>query len=115
MTVQPANVSSSCVSATHNSTDSPSSAGRVYIQEAARLALESVEKGRGGPFGAVSFRDGEIIGRGQNRVLLTGVPIYHAEMTAILDACGRIKPKDYFCSDQAASTTLELIAGEVGA
>ena len=50
------------------------------------LAIESVEKGWGGPFGAVIIKDGEIIGRGQNRVLLTGCPVYHAEVTAIIDA-----------------------------
>lgn len=114
MSVKPARVFSCCTSATHNSTDSPSSAGRVYMQEAARLAMESVQKGWGGPFGAVIVKDGQIIGRGQNRVLLTGVPIYHAEMTAILDACQRLNPKAYLGSDQAAGTTLELIPREAG-
>jgi tRNA(Arg) A34 adenosine deaminase TadA len=49
---------------------------RKFMEEAARLAIESVEKGWGGPFGAVITRDGEIIGRGQNRVLLKGCEIY---------------------------------------
>jgi hypothetical protein len=39
-----------------------------FMQEANNLAIESVEKGWGGPFGAVIVKDGEIIGRGQNRV-----------------------------------------------
>jgi len=47
----------------------------------------------GGPFGAVIVKDGKIIGRGQNRVLLTGIPVYHAEVTAIMDACERLNPK----------------------
>ena len=47
---------------------------RKFMEEATRLAIESVEKGWGGPFGAVIVKDGEIIGRGQNRVLLTGCP-----------------------------------------
>jgi deoxycytidylate deaminase len=45
---------------------------RKFMEEATRLAIESVEKGWGGPFGAVIVKDGEIIGRGQNRILLTG-------------------------------------------
>ena len=36
--------------------------------------------------GPLIVRDGEIIGRGQNRVLLTGIPVFHAEVTAIMDA-----------------------------
>jgi guanine deaminase len=40
-----------------------------FMEEATRLATESAKKGWGGPFGAVIVKDGEIIGRGQNRVL----------------------------------------------
>src|SRR5215510_15718016 len=72
---------------------------RKFMEEATRLAIESVEKGWGGPFGAVIVKDGEIIGRGQNRVLLTGIPVYHAEVTAIIDACGRINSKALLGSD----------------
>ena len=57
---------------------------RKFMEEATRLATESVQKGWGGPFGAVIVKDGEIIGRGQNRVLLTGCPVYHAEVTVII-------------------------------
>src|SRR4051812_27469057 len=66
---------------------------RQFMAEATRLAIEAVEKGWGGPFGAVIVKDGEIIGRGQNRVLLTGCPVFHAEITAIIDASGRLNPK----------------------
>ena len=66
---------------------------KKFMHEATRLAIESVEQGWGGPFGAVIVKDGEIIGRGQNRVLLTGVPVYHAEVTAIIDACSRLNEK----------------------
>jgi hypothetical protein len=54
---------------------------RRFMEEATRLAIESVEKGWGGPFGAVIVKDGEIVGCGQNRVLLTGCPVFHAEVT----------------------------------
>src|SRR5271170_6445890 len=66
---------------------------KAFMAEANRLAVESVRKGWGGPFGAVIVKDGEIIGRGQNRVLLTGCPVYHAEVTAIMDASARLNPK----------------------
>src|SRR5271170_1352123 len=38
---------------------------KKFMAEANRLAVESVRKGWGGPFGAVIVKDGEIIGRGQ--------------------------------------------------
>ena len=38
---------------------------KQFLHEATRLAIESVEKGWGGPFGAVVVKDGKIIGRGQ--------------------------------------------------
>ncbi|UDL95751.1 nucleoside deaminase [Lichenihabitans sp. PAMC28606] len=87
---------------------------RIFMQEATRLAIESVEKGWGGPFGAVIVKDGEIIGRGQNRVLLTGCPVFHAEITAIMDASQRLNPKALLGSDYGAGTILEMIPREAG-
>jgi guanine deaminase len=85
-----------------------------FMQEANNLAIESVEKGWGGPFGAVIVKDGEIIGRGQNRVLLTGCPVFHAEVTAIIDASGKLNPKALLGSDYGAGTILEMIPREAG-
>ena len=82
---------------------------RKFMEEAARLATESVDKGWGGPFGAVIVKNGEIIGRGQNRVLLTGCPVFHAEITAIIDASSRLNPKALLGTDYYAGTTLEMI------
>ena len=84
------------------------------MEEATRLAIESVEKGWGGPFGAVIVKDGEIIGRGQNRVLLTGCPVFHAEVTAIMDASARLNPKALLGTDYGAGTILEMIPREAG-
>lgn len=86
---------------------------KKFMHEAVRLALESVEKGWGGPFGAVIVKDGQVIGRGQNRVLLTGVPIYHAEVTAIIDACQRINQKALLGSDHHEGN-LKLIPRPAG-
>jgi guanine deaminase len=63
---------------------------RVFLNEAARLARHGMRQGDGGPFGAVLVRDGEIVGRGWNRVLLTRDPTAHAEVVAIRDACAAL-------------------------
>ncbi|PSQ78658.1 MAG: tRNA-specific adenosine deaminase [Bacteroidetes bacterium QH_8_67_23] len=58
-----------------------------FMNEALRLAEASVQQGGGGPFGAVVAREGEIIGRGTNRVTPDGDPTAHAEIVAIRRAC----------------------------
>lgn len=60
---------------------------REFMQEAARLALENVQAGLGGPFGAVIVKDGQIIARGTNCVTRTNDPTAHAEVVAIREAC----------------------------
>jgi len=57
---------------------------------AIELARAGMRRGDGGPFGAVIVRSGEIVGEGWNRVLASGDPTAHGEMTAIRDACARL-------------------------
>lgn len=57
------------------------------MQAAIDLAIEGVATGRGGPFGAVIVKDGQIVGRGCNCVTSTNDPTAHAEVNAIRDAC----------------------------
>src|SRR3954467_3611944 len=59
----------------------------IFMQEAIRQADEGMRSGRGGPFGCVIVRRGEIVARGNNRVTSTNDPTAHAEVTAIRDAC----------------------------
>jgi tRNA(Arg) A34 adenosine deaminase TadA len=61
-----------------------------FIAEAIKLAVDGVGSDLGGPFGAVVVRDGEIVGRGNNRVTSTSDPTAHAEIVAIRDACKRL-------------------------
>ncbi|RAG83583.1 nucleoside deaminase [Streptacidiphilus pinicola] len=68
-------------------------AHKEFLTEAVRLATESVEMGWGGPFGAVITCDGEIVARGQNRVLLTGDPTAHAEVETIRKAIQLLNPE----------------------
>jgi tRNA(Arg) A34 adenosine deaminase TadA len=62
-----------------------------FMREAIKLAEEGMRGGRGGPFGCVVVRRGEIIGRGNNRVTSTNDPTAHAEVTAIRDACASLQ------------------------
>lgn len=54
-----------------------------FMQEAIALARENVRSGRGGPFGAVIVKGGEVIGRGVNCVTAGNDPTAHAEVVAI--------------------------------
>jgi len=62
-----------------------------FLREAIRLSGEGMAGGYGGPFGAVVVRDGEIVGRGFNRVTSSNDPTAHAEIVAIRDACARLE------------------------
>ncbi len=58
-----------------------------FMEEAINLSIDNEE---GGPFGAVVVLDGEIIGRGRNKVTSSNDPTAHAEMVAIRSACQNI-------------------------
>jgi guanine deaminase len=63
----------------------------TFLQEAIRLSCVKMERGEGGPFGAVVVQNSEIIGHGWNRVTSTNDPTAHAEVVAIRDACSKLK------------------------
>lgn len=61
-----------------------------FLKEAIDLSREGMLSGKGGPFGCVIVKEGEIIGRGYNQVLALRDPTAHAEIMAIRDACQRL-------------------------
>jgi guanine deaminase len=64
--------------------------GNEFIYKTIQLAIENVKSGRGGPFGALVVKDGQIIATGTNEVTATLDPTAHAEIVAIRKACRAI-------------------------
>ena len=58
-----------------------------FMHEAIRLSIDMMRSGKGGPFGAVIIKNGEIIARGFNQVTSHNDPTAHAEVVAIREAC----------------------------
>lgn len=65
-----------------------------YMKIAKDLADNNLVTKDGGPFGACIVKDGVIIGKGSNKVLLNNDPTAHAEIMAIRDACKNINSYD---------------------
>jgi guanine deaminase len=61
-----------------------------FMRMAIELATENVRSGKGGPFGAVIVRDGEVIAAAANSVTSTNDPTAHAEVNAIRAACAKL-------------------------
>ncbi len=58
-----------------------------FMRRAIELSVANVRLQRGGPFGAVIVKDGNIVAEGTNLVTSTNDPTAHAEVTAIRRAC----------------------------
>ena len=65
-----------------------------YMRAAINEALDGITRGHGGPFGSVIVRDGEVVGRGHNRVLADHDPSAHGEIQALRDAGRRLGTHD---------------------
>jgi guanine deaminase len=65
-----------------------------YLNEAFNEAFHGFRNNHGGPFGAVIVKEGKIIGRGCNMVVLNNDPTAHAEIVAIRQASVNINSYD---------------------
>ncbi|WP_339649576.1 nucleoside deaminase [uncultured Salegentibacter sp.] len=62
-----------------------------FLKRAIQLAEEGMDKGQGGPFGAVIVKDDEIIAEANNKVTASNDPTAHAEVVAIRRACEKLQ------------------------
>lgn len=77
-----------------------------FMKIAKEAADNGIQKGEGGPFGAVIIdKKGNIIAEGNNQVLLKKDPTAHAEITAIRKACEVLNTYDL--SDYILYTSCE--------
>ena len=64
------------------------------MNEFMKLAIEEVKEGitygHGGPFGAVIVKNGEVIAKGHNHVVINNDPTCHGEIDAIRKACKKL-------------------------
>lgn len=65
-----------------------------YMKIAKDLSEDNLKTNNGGPFGACIVKDGKIIGKGSNQVLINNDPTAHAEIVAIKEACKKINSYD---------------------
>lgn len=82
--------------------------------EAIRLSKEGIERGTGGPFGAVVVKNGQVVGKGCNKVATTNDPTAHAEVVAIRDACQnlntfQLNDCEIYCSCEPCPMCLSAI------
>ena len=68
----------------------PPAANPKFLRRAIALATANVTTGKGGPFGAVIVRGGNIVGEGANFVTASNDPTAHAEVSAIRAAASAL-------------------------
>ena len=65
-----------------------------FMRMALTEAKKGISLGHGGPFGAVIVKDGKVISKGHNRVILNNDPTCHGEVDAIRKAGKKLKTFD---------------------
>ena len=64
------------------------------MQMAIEEARKGIHAGHGGPFESVIVKDGEVVGRGHNRVVKNNDPTCHGEIAAIRNAGSKLDTFD---------------------
>ena len=67
---------------------------KKFMELAAKEAEKNVGTQVGGPFGTVIVKDGQIIAKGRNHVLINRDPSAHGEITTIRKACQKLGTHD---------------------
>jgi guanine deaminase len=62
-----------------------------FLERAIELSAQGMKEASGGPFGCVIVKENEIIAEGCNMVTALNDPTAHAEITAIRNACQKLK------------------------
>lgn len=65
-----------------------------FMKMAIEEATFGITNGDGGPFGCVIVKNGEVVGKGHNEVIKRNDPTCHGEISAIRDACAKLKTYD---------------------
>lgn len=65
-----------------------------FMAMAIEEAKQGITNGEGGPFGCVIVKNGEVVGKGHNEVIKHNDPTCHGEITAIRNACAKLKTYD---------------------
>jgi guanine deaminase len=85
-----------------------------FMARAIELSIENVRSGRGGPFGAVIVRDGQVVGEGTNQVTTKNDPTAHAEIIAIRTAASSLKTFDlHGCEIYASCEPCAMCLGAI--
>jgi guanine deaminase len=65
-----------------------------FMQMAIELSEQNIKHAQGGPFGAVIVKDGMVVARSANKVVMQNDPTAHAEISAIRMACQELGTYD---------------------
>lgn len=65
-----------------------------YMKLAIKEAQKGILLGHGGPFGSVIVKDGQVISKGHNHVVINNDPTCHGEVDTIRKACKKLKTFD---------------------
>ena len=62
-----------------------------FMKMAIKEAQNGISCGHGGPFGAVIVKDGKVVSKGHNCVVVNNDPTCHGEINVIRKACKKLK------------------------